>query len=480
MKIQYLFIYLIVLILFCFPIKAQQKLLPDENDNPVWFKEGKVGIGTSSPLSTLSIIGNMDVFGGSALFYTNGLKSLRIVYDEEYPEHGNINTRSRLEIGIAEGNNHFWSGTKKGDVTLRIGGTMTSGGHRLNLGTMYTRNTEPRSYVALGGYYGHNGVVVHNNGSITIGTNQKGNTDEFLVNAESRFLGNIFLDAGKAIYSSHNDDYLLKDHANGNVTLSAAGGHLYLGYRNTNRLRLYTNLYDASGNNLIINRGGYINQTKTGVTNHFSGNIFLREATSGSGKLHFRGHSNDLASIYSEVHNGTTGTRLVFEVKDDTNDYIRFRHGYWKEGATDLMDLKMNQTIIYKPLGVGSAPNDGFMLTVDGSILTKEIKVSTSGSDWADFVFDDDYNLRTLSEVENFILEHKHLPDIPSVEEIKNSGIDLAQMNKLLLQKIEELTLYVIEKEKEVKDLKNGRYEIKQRLEKLELMMEAKISKTSN
>jgi hypothetical protein len=440
-------------VLFFSEVISQEKLLPNVTDNPIWFKDGKIGIGTSNPNTTLDVNGTLGVFGGHGRFYTNGLKHFNIMYNEMYPNGGTSTTQSRLEIGIAEMDNSYWPRAKKGDITFRIGGAISSGGQRLTLGTMYTKNSESRSYVALAGYYGHSGLVVHNNGSVTVGTNQKGAEDELFVNVKSRFTQNIYLGADKGIYSLHNDDYLLKDHANGNVTLSAAGGNLYLGYRNTGKILLREPLYDSSASYSILHQEGYINQTRSEVTNYFNGNLYLKEATSGSAKLHFKGQTNDIASIFSEVYDGSAGTRLVLEVKDDTNDYIQFRHGHHSEGYSNLMDLKKNEAVIYNPLGIGSPSQNGYMLTVNGSILTKEIKVSATEADWADFVFEEDYRLRPISEVEDFIRINKHLPDIPSAKEIETSGVNLAEMNKLLLQKVEELTLYVIELKKENSEL---------------------------
>ena len=96
-------------------------------------------------------------------------------------------------------------------------------------------------------------------------------------------------------------------------------------------------------------------------------------------------------------------------------------------------------------------------LSVNGTILAKEVKVSTEASDWPDFVFEPDYKLRKLSEVENYILTNKHLPDIPSAAQMEAQGVNLAEMNKLLLQKVEELTLYSIEQKKKVEKLEEAR-----------------------
>lgn len=89
-------------------------------------------------------------------------------------------------------------------------------------------------------------------------------------------------------------------------------------------------------------------------------------------------------------------------------------------------------------------------LSVNGTIWAKEVKVTLE--DAADWVFDDDYELKTLDEVENFIKDNKHLPDVPSADEFREEDMNLAKMNNKLLQKIEELTLYLIEQNKKVEE----------------------------
>jgi hypothetical protein len=90
-------------------------------------------------------------------------------------------------------------------------------------------------------------------------------------------------------------------------------------------------------------------------------------------------------------------------------------------------------------------------LDVAGTIRATEIKVEAKGNT-ADFVFDDSYPLRTLDEVEAFIKKNQCLPDIPNAASMEKNGVNLAEMNKLLLQKIEELTLYAIEQEGKLKE----------------------------
>ncbi|MBE99905.1 hypothetical protein [Flavobacterium coralii] len=93
-----------------------------------------------------------------------------------------------------------------------------------------------------------------------------------------------------------------------------------------------------------------------------------------------------------------------------------------------------------------------YNLSVNGAIRADRVKVYTT---WADYVFEEDYKLPTLEEVERHIEEKGHLIDIPSAAEVEEKGIELGEMNKLLLQKIEELTLYTIELNKQVQELKS-------------------------
>jgi len=103
-------------------------------------------------------------------------------------------------------------------------------------------------------------------------------------------------------------------------------------------------------------------------------------------------------------------------------------------------------------LGIGTSDFSGnHKLRVEGSIGAREIKVEASG--WSDFVFYDDYELRTLEEVEQHIKDKGHLPEIPNEAEVTKNGINLGEMNAKLLQKIEELTLYLIEQNKKIEAL---------------------------
>ncbi|SFN79502.1 hypothetical protein SAMN05421741_11111 [Paenimyroides ummariense] len=99
--------------------------------------------------------------------------------------------------------------------------------------------------------------------------------------------------------------------------------------------------------------------------------------------------------------------------------------------------------------------SDGYRLYVKDGIRTEKIKVDIAANNgWADYVFEPDYNLMPLAEVEQFIKQNGHLPEVPTTEQAIANGIELKEMNILLLKKVEELTLYSIQQQKELEELK--------------------------
>ncbi|WP_420552377.1 hypothetical protein [Tenacibaculum aiptasiae] len=118
-----------------------------------------------------------------------------------------------------------------------------------------------------------------------------------------------------------------------------------------------------------------------------------------------------------------------------------------RTGGTGNVDL------LVKPdgkVGIGTIETGKHRLAVEGSIGAREIKVEATG--WSDFVFENEYKLPTLKEVEDYIKEKGHLKDIPSEAEVLKNGFYLGEMDSKLLQKIEELTLYTIQQEKQLKE----------------------------
>lgn len=153
---------------------------------------------------------------------------------------------------------------------------------------------------------------------------------------------------------------------------------------------------------------------------------------------------------YNPFSNGTTSGTIIVQTNGLaplTVNVTGTAQSPWLVSNTTLYN---NTALQQVGIGTSTVPS-GFILGVNGNIIAKGVKVTVSG--WPDYVFKSDYKLMSLSEVEQYIKKTSHLPNVPSEEEIKKDGVDVGEMNKILLHKIEEMTLYMIELEKKVKAL---------------------------
>lgn len=179
----------------------------------------------------------------------------------------------------------------------------------------------------------------------------------------------------------------------------------------------------ASSNNVAI--GAYSAYNKVGKGNIYIGtNAGWSETTSAP--------VTEDNTLY--IHNDRKDTPLV---------YGNFSAKYLAIGEVAIADR-------------AAAVTGGYRLLVKGGMMTEKIKVAVAGSpDWADYVFDPSYKLMSLDKVEFFIKENKHLPNVPSADDMVKNGLDVTKTSAKLLEKIEELTLYMIEINKEIKALKD-------------------------
>lgn len=104
-------------------------------------------------------------------------------------------------------------------------------------------------------------------------------------------------------------------------------------------------------------------------------------------------------------------------------------------------------------VGIGTDDTKGYKFAVNGDAMFTKIKVKAYTS-WPDYVFADNYQLPALSALAGYIQQHKHLPDMPTAAEVEKDGVDVAEMNKKLLQKVEELTLYLLKMDQQNQELK--------------------------
>ncbi|MNG86655.1 hypothetical protein D3C87_511210 [compost metagenome] len=118
----------------------------------------------------------------------------------------------------------------------------------------------------------------------------------------------------------------------------------------------------------------------------------------------------------------------------------------------ETTDWTAKSVYVIEKLGIGTtSPKEA--LSVKGKIFAQEIKVTTAAADWPDYVFAEGYKLPSLKETAKFIEENKHLPGVPKAAEIEENGLSLGEMNRILMQKVEELTLHMIDKDRRIEAL---------------------------
>ncbi|WP_395632900.1 beta strand repeat-containing protein [Flavobacterium sp.] len=221
-----------------------------------------------------------------------------------------------------------------------------------------------------------------------------------------------------------------------------------------------------SGNTITLsNGGGSFNLPTTSVV---AGTNVTVTGT-GTTANPFTVSAND-TSLYANngiINQATTisGNRVV----DMNNSNIWFSTA----NSTSNGKIYLGSTAVY-PNATGN-----YRLFVEGGILTEKIKVALrSSANWADYVFANDYKLMPLNEVEAFVKTNKHLPGIDSAEQLAKDGIDVAQMQSKQMEKIEELTLYIIDQDKKIAEQAKALEKNSKELEALKMQIQALIDKT--
>ncbi len=241
--------------------------------------------------------------------------------------------------------------------------------------------------------------------------------------------------------------------------------------------------------------GMYINSTNTTgqpfygyISNNGTKYAYSYLTPAGDFKLYVSGDRLSLLGSNGYLGLGTTTPTSHFHVVANVSNVAKFKRSATGTDLTALIDIENGGGTMWRygvggtgnglgitggqfyieRSGIGSAltiatngnvgigtNNPLAKLTVNGLVCAKEVRVSLSGAPcWPDFVFAKDYKLKDLSEVESFIKLNQHLPGIPSAAEVEEGGVELGEINMKLLQKIEELTLYMISIKKENEALK--------------------------
>jgi len=384
---------------------------------------GNVGIGTTSPTETLDVDGDMKLSGNLNMGFLITMKAKNYAPYIEFNNAASPFNPATIYGGASASKNEIVlrsfnsSGYKdliwnnKGSFSINAGWNTTEalevGGNMLTKGILMFNDNNTQ---ILEGWA--NTIKVKNNfGQLEIGP---GNTDWCHFKTDRTkfwFEKSVYINGALSGYG--NADFLIQ--RNGSTKLTIGNG------TTTNHQTFYnkSNICIAPGNGL-----GY------------------------------RFWNSDSYKIYMSQHaDGSWGGRL-----DNSSDY----NMYFKMSGGTNRGWYFKNTTTGK--GVHIVGNGDIIaqgnITSKGKITAEEILVEAQGNT-ADFVFEPNYKLRDLSEVENYILTNKHLPDIPSATQMEAQGVNLAEMNKLLLQKVEELTLYTISQEEKL----NQKSE---RIEKLE------------
>ncbi|MEE1899615.1 hypothetical protein V1389_14800 [Flavobacterium rakeshii] len=239
-----------------------------------------------------------------------------------------------------------------------------------------------------------------------------------------------------------------------------------------------TNIFPLNGNtgigNATPNYSLEVTQTSSvsGTVTHAFFGSRVRDRTQALiyKGIHIRQDSNSGQvgyGNYSYISGSTITPAILYNIIFNTPATANTPTGAFSFQYLGNERMRINQNGKVRISSTDIATPDGYRLFVEDGILTEKVKVAVEGTaNWADYVFADNYNLMPLNEVEAFTKENKHLPNVPSAEEMVTEGLDVAQMDAKLLEKIEELTLYLIEQNKQIEELKTEIKELKKQGEK--------------
>jgi hypothetical protein len=257
---------------------------------------------------------------------------------------------------------------------------------------------------------------------------------------------------------------------------TTAGSNTFVGYHAG-----YTNT-SGGFNTFIGNLSGKFNTTgfwnvfmglqsgynnTTGSSNLFLGNNAGFNNLTGEGNIAIgvnSGYSNTAGNnnifIGTSAGNAETGNDKLYIANSNTpNPLIKGDFA----NSTLIFNGKVGVSTSTFPTTVGTANVSAYKLFVKGGILTEEVRIRTG---WADYVFAPGYQLKDLATVENYISKNGHLPNVPSAKTVEESGLSLGEIAKVQQEKIEELTLYLIEQNKKLQDLQQQFDEFKRTTER--------------
>lgn len=403
---------------------------------------GNIGIGSDSPIQKLHVEGDAVVNNGKfKLTGANGFGGPQIIFGGTPSENGDWSIEYR-EFATVKGLNFWkpWPSANSGNAKFFIADNGKVG---IATGNPLAKLDVNGNIRIADGTQGANKVLVSNANGI----------------AKWKNLSDITT-ASNGVYTSLNaTDYLKVGNASLYITAPNAtptGGII----TNATAHEMFTTGQDlwiqsnaSSGSaNTIIN-GNTVGNVGIGTTNpvaklHVNGNVLVAAGN------YLRFGTEDVNTGYLAISNSSCCYNNYADIKGSL--YFRNTNNGYGNVESVAMGIQSDGTVtigVWEKYDNSITDTDGHKLMVNGGILCEKVKVIEDVPN-SDHVFESDYDLKSIEEVKTFIEENKHLPEVPSAEEFKENGYSVGEMDDLLLRKVEELTLYIIQLEEEIQELK--------------------------
>jgi hypothetical protein len=345
--------------------------------------------------------------GRIVTFYNNSTTGAIQIMDESHPGSASSAAANRIVTGSGNAAVIY----QNGSVTLRYDGQKQ---RWTIVGSNYTDGLSATS----SSVWSTSGTNIFNSNAGNVGIGLNTPLAKLHVKEE---LEALRIEGSSSYISFHDNAGVRKGF------LQSSGDNLYLGTPSTNTtgiMQFYLQNFPVMTILPNTNVGIGTSNPLQRFTVQASGIGITQEGGAGGPQI---GFFASLGGAYLQTHNN-------FDLLFSTNN-----------GSAQMILQKATGNV-----GIGTS-NPTYKLSVNGNVRAKEVVVETG---WADYVFDENYKLKDLSEVEKFIQQYKHLPNIPSATEIETKGLNLGEVQKKMMEKIEELTLYVIELKKEIELLK--------------------------